>query len=113
MLFSQKQVADFVAECTALHTLNCLPADPDDTPDFDAFEVQLVVSMQDGDGGFFCEPVSEREAAAEISSDRFDALMWTLYAHCQDGGVEALHDFHSKAEAEEIYKALHAKFVAD
>jgi len=66
--------------------------------DFDALEIEPCVVV--GHGGLHSEIVEPCEPQ--------DAHFWTVYGHFRTGGVDALDDFPTKAEA----LAFHDRLIA-
>ncbi|RDE25174.1 hypothetical protein DV711_06350 [Motiliproteus coralliicola] len=49
----------------------------------------------------------------EILFGDVEEIVFTIYAHCAEGGRQALHDFRKQSAAKRCYDALTKKFPAE
>jgi hypothetical protein len=81
----------------------------------DGFEIQLVLELDMYDGTTACEPYmgddpipSDINEPAWLDNQQALRAMWTVYAHIEGQGVQALADFDNQKDAVEMFEALSA-----
>lgn len=73
---------------------------------FDAYEIAPVVCAADGN----CEQYDTLLAAQEAMS-KGDELVWSVYGHCPEGGVEWISDFGDEDGATTLIYRITGKIV--
>lgn len=109
--FDTKDVTCWFAE-NGYDFPNCFSQGSDHSEEYNGFEMNPVVVMRHGAGGNICEAITDIAAVAEYLDDNFEGLVWTIYAHCVEGGVEAVHDFNTHSDAKRCFEQLNAYFGA-
>lgn len=70
---------------------------------YDGYEVAPVYVETDGQG---CEAMTTAEEARTLIRSESGSLIWSLYGHLSEGGVECIGDFATETDALGVYSKI-------
>lgn len=105
--FSENQIVKFMDSVLGIDAPNCMSRPASTVPAFNCFELDPVVHWIGG----ACESVEIEDLPKCIQEEAFDGLVWSLFAHLEEGGRQDIHDFTLRSEAEACFDSLSKNFV--